>query len=96
MQNGRVEVVDVHSAFDHAVAHFVGFAKGEAPFDSTSRHPGSETLGLVFAAASLDGRGAVQILAPRRPTKLATPQHQRVLKQAPRFGIPKQSTQKTL
>ena len=87
VEQGGVEIVDVDSTGHDAVAEVIGFAVGEAGFDSAAGHPGAEALGLVFASVLIDGGFAAEVLAPGGASKLAAPEHERVFEQAACFEV---------
>jgi hypothetical protein len=47
MQNGRVDIVDMHRIANHVVAEIVSLAKQEATFDSPSSQPETEISRMV-------------------------------------------------
>ena len=81
VQHGRVQVVNVDFAFDHAVAQVIGLAVREVAFHAAASHPGTEALGQMFATVLVDRSRANQVLAPRSTAELAAPQHERVVEQ---------------
>ena len=82
MQDRGVQIMQMHFAGDGAEAEVVGFAEGEARFDAATGEPGAKALGLMLAAVFLDGRGAAEVLTPRRATELAAPDDERVFEEA--------------
>lgn len=81
MQDRGVQIMQMDFAGDRAEAEVVGLAEGEAGFDAATGEPGAKALGLMLAAVFFDGRGAAEVLAPRRAAKLAAPDDERVFEQ---------------
>ena len=79
VQHGGVEIVDMDSTGHDAVTEVIGFAVGEAGFDSAAGHPGAEAFRLVFASVLIDGGFSAEVLAPRGASKLTAPEHECVL-----------------
>jgi len=91
-----VQIVDVDFSIGYPIAHFIGFAIGEARFHSASRHPGAEAFGLVFAAMLINGGGAAKILAPRGSAEFTRPQNECIFKKATLFQIFEQSSDRLI
>ena len=49
MQNGSLQIVNMHRVLDDGKTEFVGLAVGESPLDPTPGHPYGETVGVVVA-----------------------------------------------
>ena len=71
MQNRRVEIVYVQAILDCVQTNLVGRANGLAAFHSATRHPHRKAVGIVVAA--------VAFFAHRSPSKLAAPNHERLI-----------------
>src|SRR5690242_8325889 len=57
VQDGRLEVVDMHAVLHDLEAEFVRFSDDLAAFDSAARHPQAEAVRMMVAA---DGRRLVR------------------------------------
>jgi four helix bundle protein len=68
VQDGGVEIVDMHAVLDGVNSEFVGRAVDHAAADSATGHPHGETGAVVVAAALALGSG--------RASEFAAPQHQ--------------------
>ena len=79
VQDGGVQIVDVHLVLDGRVAEVVGRPVGLAPLDAAARHPGRETARAMVAPLA--------VLAGRRPAELAGPDHQRLVQQPPPLEV---------
>src|SRR5438132_5191530 len=65
MQNGRVQVVDMHAIFDSVPAVVVGVAVGHAALDAATGQPYGEAEGVMLAAVGAFRRGrAAELTAP--------------------------------
>src|SRR5688572_26412924 len=53
MQNGRMQIVNVHAIFHSVVAELVGGAIRDAAFDSAAGHPHGVAIRIVVASISL-------------------------------------------
>ena len=80
-----MQIVDMDFSIGYPIAHFIGFAIGEARFHSATSHPSAEAFGLVFAPMLIDGCGAAKILAPRGSAEFARPQNKGIFKKAALF-----------
>ncbi len=79
MQDGGVQIVDMHAIHRDIEAKLVGLTKGDTGPDAAARHPHGEAAGVVIA--SMVGRVDIT-LADGRATELATPDDQRLIEQA--------------
>lgn len=59
MENGGVEVVDIHGVTGDVVAEVVGFTVGEAGFDAAAGEPEGEATGMVIAPVIDFGESAL-------------------------------------
>ena len=84
VQDGGVEVVDVHWVFEDVVGVIVGFAVIKSLFESTACDPRTETSPMVITAVAGFGQLA---LAVDRSSKLTAKDHYRVLQHAPLFQV---------
>ena len=80
VQHGGLEIVGVDGVFGGVVAEVVGRSIGRAAPDAAAGHPQREGLHVVVAAVVAVGTVA---LVHGGAAKLATPDHQRVVEQAP-------------
>ena len=55
MQDGGMEVVDVHRVGAYMDTVFIGFTKGHAGSHTSSSEPGGEDPVMVFSSASISG-----------------------------------------
>ena len=83
VKHGRVPVVDVDRILDGLVAEFVGRAESHSPFHTASRHPKRITLVVVIPT--------VRSLPVGSSSKLAGPDHERVVEHAPQFQVLQQT-----
>ena len=51
VQQGRVQIVDVHGVFDHVVGEFVGLSERKAGLDACARKPPGKAAAVVIAAS---------------------------------------------
>ena len=65
MQNGGVEIVDVHDVFHGVIAEIVGVAVAHAALDAAAGEPAAEALDVVIAPAALRHRRAAKFGAPQ-------------------------------
>ena len=72
------EIVDVNSVLHGVETKLVAFSQSESRLGAATRQPHRKSVGVMVAAV-------VAPLHHRRATKLASPYHQRVLKQAALF-----------
>ena len=79
-----LEVVHMHRIFDDVVAELVRLPVGEAGLDAAAGHPDGKTAGVVVAAVIVFGELALRVVGP---AKLAAPDDERVVEQAPLFQI---------
>src|SRR5215813_10145104 len=82
-----MDVIHMVRFFLGAQPQFVRRPDGLAAFDSAARHPHRESPWIVVAAGFFIERS----LEERSAAEFATPDHKRVLQQASRFQIRKQS-----
>src|SRR5271170_3747109 len=82
MQDGRLQIVDMHRILRDVVTIVVGLAEDYARLDAAARHPHGEAAGMMVAA----------IIASREPAltidgaaELAAPDDKRVVKHASCF-----------
>ena len=73
VEDGCLEIVDVHSVFDGMIAEIVGGAVGNAALHTRASHPDREGVLVVVASQP---RRAVAFLVHRRTAELATPHDQ--------------------
>src|SRR6516165_3641137 len=85
VQNGGLQVVDVHGVGEDVEAEVVGLAEDGTGPDPTAGHPDGETAGMMVAAETAGRDGA---LAEWRAAELAPPDHQGVIEQAALFQVP--------
>ena len=50
VQQGRVEVVEMNAIDGRLVPNVVGFSVGDAAFDTPSRKPGGEAMGVAVTS----------------------------------------------
>src|SRR5690349_6230063 len=79
MQDGGLQVVDVHRIFENVVAIIVGFADGQAALDSTAGHPNRKTPRMMIASVVGSRKFS---LAVHRSAKFTRPDDQRVVQHA--------------
>ena len=82
MQDGGVEIVDVHLVPLCKIAKFIGRTVNDARPDAAAGHPDGEAVRVVVATVS--GAGA---LRHWRSAKLAAPDHQCLVEQAALFQV---------
>ena len=78
MQDGGLQIVDMHLAFGHAESQFIRGPMNVAAFETCSRHPDREATGMMVA--SVIGLGKLSLRVDR-PSEFTAPNHQRVLEQ---------------
>ena len=65
MQDGGVEVVEMHFVFDCGNTVLIGSAVAHSAFDSAAGHPETESTGIVVTSVgSLDMGGTAELAAP--------------------------------
>ena len=79
MEDGGVQVVDVHGIGDDVVAEVVGLAVNHPRLDACAGHPEGEALRMMITAVIVAGELA---LAVDRPAKLTAPDHQCVVQKS--------------
>src|SRR2546425_11798744 len=79
MQDGGVQVVDVHTVLDSVVAEFVGCAVDESGLHTGTSHPDGVTVRVVIAA--------VGALRPRSAAEFAAPDDEGFLQQSARLEV---------
>jgi hypothetical protein len=82
VQNRGVQVVDVHGVFNGLIAQFVGLPIGDAQLHSATGQPDAESLVVI---------SPIGVLPVGRATKLASPDHQRIIQQAQRSQVGQQA-----
>src|SRR5262245_28295165 len=88
VQQRRVQVVHVDGVFDGAITKIIRGSEGEpAPYTATGQ-PHRESLRMVIAAVS--------VLDHRRPTKLGSPQNQRIFQEPALSQVREQSRDGTI
>ena len=80
MQDGRVEVMDVHHVFDGLVAEFIGRAEAETSLHARTGQPRGETLRVMVATFS-------SFLKRRHPAEFRGPEDERIIQQSTRFQV---------
>lgn len=88
MQNGGIEIVDVHGIFDDVVAEIVGFAVNDTRFNTAAGHPNREAARVMVAAVICFRQCA---LAVDRAAEFAAPDDQSIIKHAALFEVFEQS-----
>ena len=78
VENGGVQVVNVHRVLDNVVTEFVGVAVSDARLDPAAGEPDRETPRMVVAAVIFGGQRA---LAIDRAAEFSAPDDQGVVKQ---------------
>src|SRR6516165_7798822 len=84
LENGGMNVVDVNTSLDSAEAVVVGGADHPSPFDATTGQPGGEAIGVMVATGWLV---RVASVGDGCPSKLPSPDDQRVLEHPTRFQV---------
>ena len=84
VQDGGLEVVDVHAAVGDVVAEVVGFAVDVAGPGAAAGHPHGKATGMVVAAVVVVGEPA---LREAGTAEFAAPDDQRVFEQAALFEV---------
>src|SRR4030095_15221610 len=64
VQDGRVQVVDVHAVLDRGIAHLVGGAVQGPAFATAAGQPHREAEMVVVAASALSRRRPAEFTAP--------------------------------
>ena len=77
MQDGGLQIMNVHGPLGDVEAQFIGGAKGEAAFNTTAGEPEAEGLRMVIAAELAVERGVA--LDHWRAAKFPAPDHQGIL-----------------
>jgi hypothetical protein len=80
VQNGRLQVVDVHLVLDGLIAEVVGGAVGHAAFDAAAGEHRRKAVDVMVAPVADAFEAAV--LNHRRPAELAADDDERIFEQA--------------
>src|SRR5262249_23944595 len=84
MQNGGVQVTDMHRVFGDIVRHLIGLAIDEPGFNSGTGHPKAETTRVMVAPVIFFGEFA---LAINRAPEFTAPDYQGIVEHATLFQI---------
>jgi hypothetical protein len=84
VQDGGLQVVHVHRVFGDVVAEFVGGSERKAALDASAGHPDRERVRVVVTPEEL---GVVAGLVHGRAAKLAAPDDERIVEEAPLFEV---------
>src|SRR5690606_25926684 len=76
------QVVQMDLAGNRPIAELVSLAMNEAGFHAAAAKEGAEAFRLVLASVRFDRRGSGKVLAPRRATEFARPEHERIFEEA--------------
>ena len=76
VQDGGLEVVDVHRLFHRVVTQVVGGSDGDPGLDAPTRHP--DGVGLHMVVPAVVSPGHVSLVHGRSP-ELPAPDHQGIL-----------------
>jgi len=78
VQDGGIEIVDVHRVLDDVVAELVGLAVDEPRLHAAAREPHAEVAAVVIAPEV----GLQRSLCERRPAELGAEDDERVVEQS--------------
>ena len=81
LQDGGVQVVDVHFAFDWSEAHFVGGTVNVSGFDSAAGQPHGKGIDVVIAAGGFPG------FAHGSASEFAAPNDESIFEQSASFEV---------
>ena len=84
MENGCIQIVDVHWVFSDVVAEIVGLSVGYPTFDSPTGHPHAEVSWVMIPSVVVSGQST---LAIDRASEFPTPYDQCVLEHAATLQI---------
>jgi hypothetical protein len=79
MQESGVQIINVHTIFDGLVAEVIGSTVMKSSFYPSACHPDGEGMGVVITTE--------RALRVGGSSKLASPDHERVLQHAARFEV---------
>jgi hypothetical protein len=85
IQNGSLQIVNMHRVLDDGKTEFIGLAVGESTFDSTPGHSYGETVGVVVATEHIAIGGST--FSEWCPAKLTSPHNQGFIQQVSSFKI---------
>src|ERR1700722_19477851 len=80
VEDGRLQIVNVHRVFDDIVGIVIGLAEGNAGLHTAAGDPYGETPAMVIAAII---RRSEPPLAIDGAPELSAPDHQRIVQHAP-------------
>src|SRR5260370_36008491 len=89
MQDGGLQVVDVHLIFKDVVGIVIRLADAQAALDAAAGHPNGEAAGMMVAAIVRGGELALAIHGAAEfagPHDASVVQHASLLKNAPQSG----------
>src|SRR5438552_4285524 len=89
IQEGRMQIMDVHRFSHNVVAIAVSIAKGETPFDPAAGEPHREAAWMMVPPVVVLRELSLTV---NRPAEFAAPHDQRVLQQPALFQVLNQSS----
>src|SRR5256885_17029799 len=79
MEDGRLQIVDMHLIFGYVIAKFVGSAVSDSRLNSPTGHPNGKGVRMMIATEQVFVLGA--ILVHRSAAKFSAPDNQCIIEQ---------------